>query len=134
VAVFAKQPFFHFKWDTLKSQDVVRSRSLQIVGMHVSVDSLASTDAFHFLSVYPFVIEHGPIACRSAPCFVQNEHMLRKRSMSWRSSRSSCRSLFSPVSRLLDVRARRIPARDVSVVIDDRLVLNKKPSCIDHPL
>src|SRR5258708_9175207 len=31
---------------------------------------------------------------------------------------------------ILDVRARRIPARDVSVVIDDRLVLNKKPSVL----
>src|SRR5580704_19387217 len=31
---------------------------------------------------------------------------------------------------ILDVGARRIPARDVSVVIDDRLVLNEKPSVL----
>src|SRR5713101_850289 len=104
--------------------------SVQIVGMNVSVNTLASTDAFHFLQRVSLVFEHGPVGLQKRAVLVQDEDMLRKSVHELAQF-----ALVLPESVLcpfpiLDVRARCIPARNASVVIDDRVVLNEKPSVL----
>src|SRR6185295_9915378 len=130
-AVFTEQPFFHFEWDTLrKTETSFALDSLQIVGMNISGNSLASTDAFHFLKRVSLVIEHGPVDLQKRAVLVQDKHMLRKSVHELAQLTLVLPELVLGPFPILDVRARRIPARDVSVVIDDWLVLNEKPSVL----
>src|SRR5712675_126815 len=97
--------------------------------MNVLVKRLARTEG-HLLERASYVIEHGPVGQQQRAVLVEDEHMLRKSVHELAQLTLVLPELVLGPLPILDVRARRIPARDVSVVIDDRLVLNKKPSVL----
>src|SRR5260221_1221909 len=97
--------------------------------MNVLVKRLARTEA-HLLERASYVIEHGAVGQQQRAVLVQNELMLRKSVHELAQLTLVLPELGLGPFPILDVRARRIPARDVSVVIDDRLVLNEKPSVL----
>src|SRR6266436_2392474 len=97
--------------------------------MNVLVKRLARTEA-HILERAPYVIEHGAVGQQERAVLVEDEHMLRKRVHELAQLTLVLPELVLGPLPILDVRARRIPARYVSVVIDDRLVLNEKPSVL----
>src|SRR6266478_8744309 len=97
--------------------------------MNVLVKRLARTET-HLLERAPYVIEHGPVGQQQRAVLVEDEHMLRKRVHELAQLTLVLPELVLGPLPILDVGARRIPARDVSVVIDERLVLNEKPSAL----
>src|SRR5258706_3452704 len=97
--------------------------------MNVLIKRLARTEA-HLLERASYVIEHGAVGQQKRAVLVEDEHMLRKSVHELAQLTLVLPELVLGPFPILDVRARRIPARDVSVVIDDRLVLNEKPSVI----
>ena len=103
---------------------------VKIVGMDVSLDPLASPDALHFLQRVSLVIEHGPVSLQKRAVLVQDKDMLRKSVHELAQFTLVLPELVLGSFPILDVRARRIPARNASVVIDDRVVLNEKPSVL----
>src|SRR6266403_3873684 len=97
--------------------------------MNVLVKRLARTEA-HLLERASYVIEHGAIGQQQRAVLVEDEHMLRKRVHELAQLTLVLPQLVLGPFSILDVCARRIPARDVSVVIDDWVVLNEKPSVL----
>src|SRR6266478_8484113 len=97
--------------------------------MNVLVERLARTDA-HLLERASYVIEHGAVGQQKRAVLAEDEHMLRESVQELTEFALVLPQLVLGPFPILDVRARRIPARDVSIVIDDRLVLNKKPSVL----
>src|SRR2546428_8582775 len=98
--------------------------------MNVSVDPLASTDALHFLQRVTLVIEHGPVGLQERAVLVQDKDMLRKSVHELAQFTLVLPELVLGPLPILDLRARRVPARHTSVVVDDRVVLNEKPSIL----
>src|ERR1700757_159239 len=98
--------------------------------MDVSIDPLASPNASHFLERVSLVVEHGPVGLQERAVLVQNKDMLRKRVHELAQLTLVLPELVLGPFPILDVRARRIPARNASVVIDDWVVLNEKPSIL----
>src|SRR5882762_11396337 len=105
--------------------------------MNVLIQRLARTEA-HLLERAPYVIEHGAVGQQKRAVLVEDEHMLRKRVHELAQLTLVLPELVLGPFPILDVRARRIPARNTSVVVDDRVVLNEKPSiltiCSEHAL
>src|SRR6266853_5150630 len=97
--------------------------------MHVLIKRRARTEA-HLLKRASYVIEHGAVGQQKRPVLIEDEHMLRKSVHELAQLTLVLPELVLGPFPILDVRARRIPARNVSVVIDDRLVLNEKPSVL----
>src|SRR5258706_1293318 len=95
--------------------------------MNVLVKRLARTEA-HLLERASYVIEHGAIGQQKRAVLVEDKHMLRKSVHELAQLTLVLPELVLGPFPILDVRARRIPARDASLVIDDRLVLHDKPS------
>src|SRR5882724_4014267 len=95
--------------------------------MNVLIKRLARTEA-HLLERASYVIEHGAIGQQKRAVLVQDKHVLGKSVHELAQLTLVLPELVLGPFPILDVRARRIPARDVSVIIDDRLVLNEKPS------
>src|SRR5258706_14341603 len=97
--------------------------------MNVLIKRLARTEA-HLLERASYVIEHGAVGQQKRAVLVEDEHMLRKSVHELARLTLVLPELVLGPFSILDVRARRIPARGVSVVIDDGLVLNEKPSVL----
>src|SRR6202790_5748562 len=93
--------------------------------MNVLVKRLARTEA-HLLERASYVIEHGAVGQQKRAILVEDEHVLRKSVHELAQLTLVLPELVLGPFPILDVRARRIPARDVAVVIDDRLVLNDR--------
>src|SRR6202011_3496380 len=103
--------------------------SLEIVGMNVLVKRLARTEA-HLLERASYVIEHGAVGQQKRAVLVEDKHMLRKSVHELAQLTLVLPELVLGPFPILDVRARCIPARHASVVVDDRVVWNEKPSIL----
>src|SRR5260221_6691828 len=97
--------------------------------MNVLVERLAGTEA-HLLERASYVVEHGAVGQQKRAVLVEDEHMLRESVQELTQFTLVLPQLVLGPLSILDVCARRIPARDVSVVIDDWAVLDEKPSVL----
>ena len=98
--------------------------------MTASLDPLPRVTGAHVLEGVALVVEHCPVRLEERAVSVQHQDMLGKKSMSCRSSRSSCRSLFS--ARFRSSMSVPVAYQQVTRPLSSStgLYLNEKPSVL----